>query len=57
MCIRDRKDTRARRLDENGEERVVSSSELRKGDVVMVTAGEIIPGAVSYTHLAGNRQG
>ena len=38
------KDTRARRLDENGEERVVSSSELRKGDVVMVTAGEIIPG-------------
>ena len=38
------KDTRARRLDENGEERVVSSSELKKGDVVMVVAGEVIPG-------------
>ena len=38
------KDTRARLLDENGGETVVSSSELKKGDVVMVAAGEVIPG-------------
>ena len=38
------KDTQARLLQEDGSEKVVSSSELRKGDVVMVSAGEIIPG-------------
>ena len=38
------KDTEAHRLDENGEETIVSSSELKKGDVVMVAAGEVIPG-------------
>ena len=38
------KDTEAHRLDENREETIVSSSELKKGDVVMVVAGEVIPG-------------
>ena len=38
------KDTEAHRLDENGEETIISSSELKKGDVVMVVAGEVIPG-------------
>lgn len=38
------KDTQARLLKEDGSETIVSSSELRKGDVVMVSAGEIIPG-------------
>ena len=38
------KDTVAHRLDENGEETIVPSSELKKGDIVMVVAGEIIPG-------------
>ena len=38
------KDTEAHVLDENGNIRTVSSSELRKGDVVLVKAGEIIPG-------------
>ena len=38
------KDTEAHRLDENGEETIVPSSELKKGDIVMVVAGEIIPG-------------
>ena len=38
------KDTEAHRLDENGEETIISSSELKKGDVVMVAAGEVIPG-------------
>ena len=33
----------AHRLDEHGDETIVSSSELKKGDVVMVTAGEVIP--------------
>ena len=37
------KDTEAHLLDENGNETIVSSSELKKGDVVMVSAGEIIP--------------
>ena len=37
-------DTEAHRLDENGEETIVPSSELKKGDIVMVVAGEIIPG-------------
>ena len=37
-------DTEARLLDENGNETIVSSSQLKKGDVVMVVAGEVIPG-------------
>ena len=38
------KDTQARLLLEDGTEKTVLSSELKKGDVVMVKAGEIIPG-------------
>ena len=38
------KDTKARLLLENGTEKTVLSSELKKGDVVFVKAGEIIPG-------------
>ena len=38
------KDTVAHLLDEHGRETEVSSSELHKGDVVMVRAGEVIPG-------------
>ena len=38
------KDTEARRLDEHGNETTVSSSELKRGDIVMVVAGEVIPG-------------
>lgn len=38
------KDTVAHLLDETGVETDVSSSELHKGDVVMVRAGEVIPG-------------
>lgn len=38
------KDTEAHLLDENGNETMVSSSQLKKGDVVMVVAGEVIPG-------------
>lgn len=38
------KDTEAHLLDQDGNETIVSSSELKKGDVVMVTAGEVIPG-------------
>ncbi len=38
------KDTQARLLKEDGSEQIVLSSELKKGDVVMVSAGEIIPG-------------
>ena len=38
------KDTEAHLLDENGNETNVSSSQLKKGDVVMVVAGEVIPG-------------
>lgn len=38
------KDTQARLLDSDGTETIISSSELKKGDVVMVSAGEIIPG-------------
>ena len=37
------KDTKARLLKADGTETVVSSSELKKGDVVLVSAGEIIP--------------
>lgn len=38
------KDTEAHLLDQDGNETIVSSSELKKGNVVMVTAGEVIPG-------------
>ena len=38
------KDTKARVLLPDGTEKTVLSSELKKGDVVMVSAGEIIPG-------------
>ena len=38
------KDTKARLLLDNGTEKTVLSSELKKGDVVFVKAGEIIPG-------------
>ncbi len=38
------KDTQARLLLEDGTEKTVLSSELKKGNVVMVKAGEIIPG-------------
>lgn len=38
------KDTKARLVLEDGSEKVVLSSELKKGDIVMVSAGEIIPG-------------
>ena len=38
------KDTDARLLGEDGSETIVASSELKKGDVVLVEAGEIIPG-------------
>ena len=38
------KDTEAHLLDADGSEKIVSSSELKKGDVVMVVAGEVIPG-------------
>lgn len=38
------KDTQARLLKEDGSEVTVLSSELRKGDIVKVVAGEIIPG-------------
>ena len=34
----------SRLLKEDGTEEVVLSNELKKGDVVMVSAGEIIPG-------------
>lgn len=38
------KDTKARLLAEDGTERLVLSSELRHGDVIMVSTGEIIAG-------------
>ena len=38
------KDTKARLLLPDGSEKKVLSSELKKGDIVMVLAGEIIPG-------------
>lgn len=37
------KDTEAHLLDEAGNETLVSSSALKKGDIVRVTAGEVIP--------------
>ncbi|MEE0773093.1 MAG: potassium-transporting ATPase subunit KdpB [Anaerovoracaceae bacterium] len=38
-----KQDTKARLIDENGNETIVSSSELKKDDIVIVKAGEIIP--------------
>ncbi len=38
------KDTEAHLLNQDGSETIVPSSELKKGDVVMVSAGEVIPG-------------
>lgn len=38
------KDTQARLIRADGSEEIVSSSTLKKGDLVMVAAGEIIPG-------------
>ena len=38
------RDTEAHLLNQDGSETIVSSSELKKGDVVMVVAGEVIPG-------------
>ncbi|MBE2896560.1 potassium-transporting ATPase subunit KdpB [Pasteurellaceae bacterium HPA106] len=37
------KETQARLLNSDGSETVVSSSELKRGDIVMVSAGEVIP--------------
>lgn len=37
------RDTEARLLDENGGETIVSSNSLKKGDIVLVRAGEVIP--------------
>lgn len=37
------KDTKARLLNADGSETVVNASELKKGDIVMVDAGELIP--------------
>ena len=36
-------DTQAKLFEKNGEIRIVKASELRKGDIVIVAAGEIIP--------------
>ena len=38
------KDTKANLLNIDGTTTVISSSELKKGDIVMVSAGEVIPG-------------
>lgn len=38
-----KKDTKARRINSQGEEEIVFASELQKGDVVLVKAGELIP--------------
>lgn len=38
-----KKDTKARLLQEDGSEVMVSASELKKGDIVLVSAGEVIP--------------
>jgi potassium-transporting ATPase ATP-binding subunit len=41
---RTRTDAQAKRLLPNGETELVSATELRRGDIVMVVAGDIIPG-------------
>ena len=38
-----KKDTKARVINNDGNELIISASELKKGDVVLVKAGEIIP--------------
>lgn len=38
-----KKDTQARLIFEDGTEKIVSSNELKKGDIVLVKAGELIP--------------
>ncbi|MGL4774272.1 MAG: potassium-transporting ATPase subunit KdpB [Clostridium sp.] len=38
-----RKDTKARIIHEDGSEEIISSTELKKGDIVLVKAGEVIP--------------
>lgn len=38
-----KKDTKARLIHEDGSEEMISASELKKGDVVLVKAGELIP--------------
>ncbi len=38
-----RKDTKARIIDKNGVASIVNASEVKKGDIVLVEAGEIIP--------------
>ncbi|MDD3223965.1 MAG: potassium-transporting ATPase subunit KdpB [Clostridium sp.] len=38
-----RKDTKAKLLDENGNIKIVSSNEIKKGDIVLVENGDIIP--------------
>ena len=38
-----KKDTKARLIFEDGTEKIISSSELQKGDIVLVKAGELIP--------------
>lgn len=38
-----KKDTKARLILENGSEKIVSASELKKGDIVLVNTGEMIP--------------
>lgn len=38
-----KKDTKARLIDDKGNEKIISSTELKKGDIVLVKAGEVIP--------------
>ena len=38
-----KKDTKARVIRQNGEEEMIFASELRKGDIVLVKMGEVIP--------------
>ncbi len=38
------KDTKARLITEDGSEKIILAGELKKGDIVFVNAGEIIPG-------------
>ena len=38
-----KRDTKARLLLANGEEKVINASELKKGDIVLVKTGEVIP--------------
>ena len=40
---RTKQDTKARLLLVNGEEKVINASELKKGDIVLVKTGEVIP--------------